>query len=75
MDLKDDEGRTFVRTYEKSSNTDDNYYDIFDPDGDFIAKVVLKGTRLPFWTKGKLYTLETDSDGIPLAKRYAAVWK
>jgi hypothetical protein len=71
----DDEGRIFVRTYEKAPDTDDNYYDIFDPDGNYIAKVVLKGMRLPFWKNGKLYTLETDSDGLPLAKRYAAVWK
>jgi hypothetical protein len=71
----DNEGRIFVRTYEKSPNTGDNYYDVFGPDGDFIAKVVLNGTRLPFWAKDKLYTLETGSDGLPLAKRYAAVWK
>jgi len=69
----DDEGRIFVRTYEKAEER--KYYnDVLDSEGRFIAKVPLKD-RLQVWKKNKLYTIEEDEDGFQMVKRYKVTWK
>jgi hypothetical protein len=72
----DDEGRCYVRTYEK----DDQgrfFYDVFDGEGRFFARLSLPESEL-LWVvkKGKAYTyIEENETGIPQVKRYAVVWK
>ena len=70
----DDEGRIFTRTYEKVSESDVYYYDVFDTEGKYIAKVTL-GARPQTWKHGKLYTIEEDEEGFQLVKRYNVIWK
>lgn len=72
-DLKaDDEGRTYVYTYERVPDSDKYYYDIFDPEGRYILKVPLM-TR--FWIlKNKLYSIEEDEEGYQYIKRYRIIW-
>ncbi len=73
----DDSGRILVKTYERSeSDKDSFYFDVFDPEGRFYAKVPIKVNldRLSVWKNGKLYTHEMDPEGFPNIKRYAVVW-
>jgi hypothetical protein len=70
----DDKGRIFTRTYEKVSEHDGYYYDVFDTEGKYIVKVIL-GARPQSWKKGKLYTIEKDKEGYLYVKRYKVTWK
>jgi hypothetical protein len=70
----DDKGRIFTRTYEKESERDGYYYDVFDTEGKYIVKVPL-GARPQSWKKGKLYTIEEDEEGFQVVKRYKVNWK
>jgi hypothetical protein len=71
----DAEGRIFVATYEKTKNGQETLYDIFDPDGRYIAKIPMP-SRIEklLWKKGKLYTVEKDEEDYPVLKRYAVRW-
>jgi len=69
----DDEGRIFIRIYDERDNKDNEYYDVFDRQGMFVAKIVLKN-RAVYWKRGKLYSVEEDEDGFQLVKRYNVIW-
>ncbi|MDH5385785.1 MAG: 6-bladed beta-propeller [Candidatus Aminicenantes bacterium] len=70
----DDEGRIFIRTWERAAEREGNYYDVFDSEGKCISKILLK-TR-PFVLKNKkLYTVEEDEEGFLFIKRYKVTWK
>ncbi len=69
----DDEGRIFVQTFEKTEDGS-NYYDIFDSEGRYIAKVPSE-VRPQTWKKNKLYAIEEDEDGFQMVKRYKVTWK
>jgi hypothetical protein len=73
----DDEDRIFVRTFKNMKDKNSYYYDVFDPEGHYIAKVPLKATReLPIiWKKNKLYTIEADDEGYQYIKRYKVTWR
>lgn len=71
-----DEGRIYVRTYEK--NKDGNMkYDVFDSEGRFIANFWLPEIDFLYVVKNnKMYTMVwEDEKGIPVVKRYAVTWK
>jgi hypothetical protein len=73
----DDAGRIFVKTYERFENGKDSFYfDVFDPEGRFSAKVPMTVNldRHSVWKNGKLYALETNPEGFPLIKRYKVAW-
>lgn len=69
----DDEGRIFVRTYE-SDEMNNRYYDVFDSEGRYIAKITLKN-HPTFWKKKKLYCVKEDVEGFHQLKRYKVNWK
>ena len=69
----DDEGRIFVQTFERTEEGS-YYYDVFDSEGKYIAKVPL-GARPWAWKKNKLYTVEEDEEGYQYIKRYKVTWK
>jgi len=70
----DDEGRIYVMTWERTAEGEGNYYDVFDSEGKYIAKIPLK-TR-PFVLKNKkLYSVEEDEQGFLFIKRYKVTWK
>jgi len=71
----DDEGRLFVLTSEKAKDKESYYYDIFDPEGKYIAKVLFNINPPLFFKKGKLYTIEEDEEGYQCVKRYKVAWK
>jgi uncharacterized protein YifE (UPF0438 family) len=70
----DEEGRIFVQTYEKMTDGKSYYYDVFNPEGRYIAKIPLK-TRPQLFKKNKLYTIEEDEEGYQAVKRYKVYWK
>ena len=72
--LVDDENRIFVMTWEKAAEEKGYYYDIFDPEGRYIAKILLEHTPIVF-KKNKLYTIEQDEEGYQIVKRYKAMWR
>jgi len=70
----DEQGRIFVRTYEKTKEGKGSYYDLFDPEGRYIAKVFLK-LRPLLWKRNKMYTIYEDEEGYRFVKRYSVIWK
>ena len=70
----DDEGRVFVQTFEKYDEEEKFYFDVFNTEGKYIAKVPLNA--LPqYWKNRKMYTIEEDEDGYQYVKRYKVTWK
>ena len=70
----DEEGRIFVRTWEKTKDKRGYFYDVFDIEGRCIANIPIYG-YMKLWVKEKLHTVEETEDGIPVIKRYKAIWK
>jgi len=72
--IMDDRGWLFVRTYEKTKDPEGSYYDVFDNEGRYIAKVFLT-VRPRLLKAGKLYAIEEDEEGFLTVKRYRIDWK
>lgn len=70
----DDSGKIFVWTYERVADGDGYYYDVFEAEGKYMAKVPLKSPPYLF-KNGKLYTVEKDEDGFQFVKRYKVNWQ
>jgi hypothetical protein len=68
--ILDDEGRLYVRTYTKGKAKGEYQFDVFDPDGKFIAQFITKAD-LRLWRGGKAYGIEETDEGYQLIKRYA----
>ena len=72
----DDEGRVYAKTYEKTKDEKSFYYDIFDREGRYLARVPIPRTVSPkVWKSGKLYSLEEDGEGFQRVKRYSVSWQ
>ncbi|MCJ7579585.1 MAG: 6-bladed beta-propeller [Candidatus Aminicenantes bacterium] len=69
----DEEGRIYVQTFERQMDKDEFYFDVFEPDGKYIAKIPLK-TFPEYWKNGKMYTFEEDENGYLYIKRYKVAW-
>lgn len=70
----DEEGRIIVQTWEKTEDREQHYYDVFDREGKYIARVSFR-FRPQIWKKHKLYTIEEDEEGFQMVKRYRVTWK
>lgn len=74
--IPDDEGRIYVRTYEKDKHG--NFiYNVFNPKGIYIADFTLPVIDFLYIVKdNKMYTMVwEDEKGIPVVKRYSVTWK
>jgi hypothetical protein len=69
--IVDEQGRLFVSSWEKVGK--DYVYDVFDPEGRFIAKFTLP-FRPVLFKKGRLYCIEEDADGYQAVTRYSLNW-
>jgi hypothetical protein len=67
-----DTGHLFVETFEMAGNGC-FVHDIFDKDGQLLARMPLKPRGLKI-SQGKYYALEEDEDGYQYVKRYAVTW-
>ncbi len=73
----DEYERIFVQTFQHLEGKEDLFFfDVFDPDGKYIAKVpvLARLDRNSIWKKKKLYTVDEDDDGFPVVKRYIVEW-
>jgi hypothetical protein len=70
----DDEGRIFVRRYEKQKDEQGGLVDIFDSEGRYMAKTRFKMNPLIF-KKSHMYSIEEDGEGFKIVKRYKIRWK
>jgi len=70
----DEENRIFVQTWERTENEEGYYFDVFDSEGKYIAKIALKFPP-KVWKNNKLYTIEEDEEGYQFVKRYKVTWK
>jgi len=73
----DDEGRIFVKTYQRIKGKDSVFYfDVFESGGKYTAKIPVKANlnRNSVWKKNKLYTIEEDKEGYQVVKRYKVNW-
>jgi hypothetical protein len=71
----DDDGRLYVRLYETTPDESGHVYDVFDQEGRYMARAVIKGTRTPAFRHGRIYTIEQAPDGTPFVRVYSASWK
>jgi hypothetical protein len=71
--IVDDSGRIIVETYKKAVDERGVYYDVFDSEGRYLTRLVLK-TPPRAIRKDKLYTIEEDEEGYQLVKRYSVTW-
>jgi hypothetical protein len=77
--IVDEDYRIFVCTWERMKNRRGRYWDVFSPEGKFIARIpisheVLMGKPIIF-KGGNLYLIEADEDGYQYVKRYKVTWK
>lgn len=79
--FSDDEGRLFVKTYEKLKSTDKYILDVFDPEGRFLSRAALKvGNEISLEQekfsikKDRLYAKDFTEDGLPILKIYRVIW-
>jgi len=72
--ILDDEGRIYVRTFEKIEDGNGYYNDIFDSKGRYLVKIPLRSTPRVL-KKNKLYTIEEDEEGFQMVKRYKVIWE
>jgi hypothetical protein len=69
-----DEGRLLVRTYEKGRAKKEFYWDVFDPEGRYVAKVPI-AHEIRLWRDGKVYFFVENEDGFKVLKSFRARWE
>jgi len=72
---RDDDGRLYVRLYETAPDESGHVFDVFDSEGRYAARIVIKGTHMPVFRKGRVYTIEQAVDGTPFVRVYSVSWK
>jgi hypothetical protein len=69
-----DEGRLLVRTYEKGRAIKEFYWDVFDAEGRYVAKVLIVH-QIRLWRDGKVYFFVENEDGYKVLKCFRARWE
>ncbi|NQT80602.1 MAG: 6-bladed beta-propeller [Candidatus Aminicenantes bacterium] len=72
--LLDEQGRIFVRTFEKGKEKGEYYIEVFDAEGMYITKILLKADPR-VWKGDKLYAMEENEDGFQTLKCYSIQWE
>ena len=70
----DGEKRIIVQTYEKPQHGKGYYYDVFNFEGKYLARIILEYPPR-IWKKNRLYTIGEDEDGFQYFVRYTVTWK
>jgi len=70
----DDEGRLYVRTWERTKDGNERVWDVFDAEGKCIAQFFTNDI-VKLGLKGKLYTAGETEEGISVVKRYNMIFK
>jgi hypothetical protein len=69
----DEEGRIFVRTWEKGEEKDEFVHDVFNTEGRYIAQFTSK-IHISVWKNGKAYAADENEEGFNVIKRYLIRW-
>jgi len=72
--LVDNKNRIYVKTWEGEDEDEVYYYDVFDVEGRYIAKVPIKNQPV-LCKNNKLYSIEEDEEGFQMVKGYKVSWK
>jgi hypothetical protein len=70
----DEEWRLFVRTFEKGKEEGEFFFDVYDLDGRYIAKIPFKGDPR-VWKGKKLYAIDETEDGYQILRIYSVHWE
>jgi outer membrane protein assembly factor BamB len=70
----DEEGRIYVQTWE-TTETGSYYYDVFDAEGRYLTRFIFLYQFKPIWKNGRVFTIESDDDGLPLIRCYKITWQ
>ena len=68
------EGRLLVKTFEKGQAKKEFYWDVFDADGRYVAKVPI-AHDIQLWRDGKAYFFVEDEDGYRALRCCRARWE
>jgi len=69
-----DEGLLLVRTYEKGKASKEYYWDLFDADGRYIARVPITHV-IRLWRDGQAYFIVEDEDGYKTIRCCRTRWE
>jgi hypothetical protein len=69
-----DEGHLLVRTFEKGQAKKEFYWDVFDADGRYIARIPIVN-NIQLWRDGKAYFFVEDEEGYVLLRCCRARWE
>ena len=69
----DEQGRLFVKTWEKGKNENEFVFDVFDMEGRYINRFETK-LDIRLWKSEKMYAMEEDDDGYRVIKRFSVFW-
>ncbi|NIM57694.1 MAG: 6-bladed beta-propeller [Candidatus Aminicenantes bacterium] len=70
----DNQGRLFVRTFEKGKKEREYYFDVFDEEGVYIAKMPLD-VEPRIWKGEKLYAVKENEDGFQILICFRIRWE
>jgi hypothetical protein len=70
----DEQGKIFVRTWEKGEIKGEYVFDIFNPEGIFIVQYISKAD-IRLWKDNKMYSIEETDAGFKVIKRYGVYWE
>ena len=70
----DEEGRVFVRTWNKGKNYGEFITDVFDSEGRYITRFPSK-MDIRAWKKGKAYSYEENEEGFKVIRAYNVLWE
>ena len=70
----DEQERLLVRTFEKGKKKEEYFFDVFDAEGKYIAKILFKGEPR-IWKGKKLYAIDETENGFMILKCYSVDWE
>jgi hypothetical protein len=70
----DEDGRVFVRTWNKGKNQGEFISDVFDSEGRYIARFPSQ-MDIRVWKKRKAYSYEENEEGFKVIRVYKVLWE
>jgi len=71
----DEEGRIIVRTRPSMEKDDEGVFDVFSPEGKFMATFRMKDSHHCLWANKRLYAVDEDENGYPFVRVSRVNWK
>ncbi len=71
----DEEGRIIINTRPKMAGDNEGVFDVFSPEGKFLAAFKMKYLPTSLWANKRLYAVDEDEDGFPIIRVFRVNWK